>query len=136
MRHALPEGGLVRKLWVGEADAYRNHLLRLDAESRRSRFSGVVSDEFIRRYADSLITLKAVIYGFFADGCLRGVAEPRPLGVAGEAEAALSVEKAWQRRGVAAALLERTLLTARNRGFKRVRVVLRGRQRTHAAACP
>jgi hypothetical protein len=82
-RHVFPEGRLIRKLWVGEAGAYRDHLLRLDAESRHSRFGGAVSDTFIRRYVDTLITLKAVIHGFFVDGCMRGAAELRPLGSAG-----------------------------------------------------
>jgi GNAT superfamily N-acetyltransferase len=44
----------------------------------------------------------------------------RPLGsrFLGEAEAAISVEKAWQSHGVGSALLQRTLLAARNRGFR------------------
>src|SRR5213079_1942852 len=35
-----------------------------------------------------------------------------------EAEAAFSIEKPWQSHGVGSALLERTLLAARNRGIK------------------
>ena len=35
MHEPLPEGGFVRKLWFGETDAYRDHLLRLDLESRQ-----------------------------------------------------------------------------------------------------
>ena len=35
MHEVFVEGGLIRKLWSDEADAYRDHLLRLDAESRR-----------------------------------------------------------------------------------------------------
>ena len=52
---------------------------------------------------------------------LRGAAELRHIGslaVAHEAEAAFSIEKPWQSHGVGTALLERTLLTARNRGIK------------------
>jgi hypothetical protein len=33
MRDPLPVGGYVRKLWPAEADAYRDHLLRLDRDS-------------------------------------------------------------------------------------------------------
>jgi GNAT superfamily N-acetyltransferase len=51
MHDLLPPGGLVRKLWPGEAEAYRDHLLRLDPESRRRRFSGAVGDDFIARHA-------------------------------------------------------------------------------------
>ena len=42
MEEPLPEGGQIRKLWIGEADLYCEHLLRLDAKSRRSRFAGAV----------------------------------------------------------------------------------------------
>ena len=38
MHQVFIEGGLIRKLWSVEAHAYRDHLLRLDAESRRNRF--------------------------------------------------------------------------------------------------
>ena len=40
MQEVLPEGGVVRKLWIGESAKYREHLLRLDPQSRRNRFSG------------------------------------------------------------------------------------------------
>ena len=114
MRDPLPRGGLIRKLWIGEAQLYREHLLRLDAASRRSRFAGTVSDEFVRAYADLSFGIDAVIHGFFVDGTLRGAAELRPLGTppTREAEAAFSIEKPWQSHGVGSALLEHTLLAA------------------------
>ncbi len=120
MQDALPHGGLIRKLWIGEAEIYRDHLLRLDADSRRSRFAGAVSDEFVQDYADLSFGIDAVIHGFFVDGILRGAAELRPIGapITREAEAAFSIEKAWQSHGVGSMLLERTLLAARNRGLK------------------
>ena len=52
MHEPLISGGGVRRLWAGETELYRQHLLRLDAESRRNRFGGAVSDEFIERYAE------------------------------------------------------------------------------------
>jgi hypothetical protein len=52
MHEPLISGGVVRRLWVGETELYRQHLLRLDAGSRRNRFGGAVSDEFIKRYAE------------------------------------------------------------------------------------
>jgi GNAT superfamily N-acetyltransferase len=119
MREPLPDGGLVRKLWIGEAELYREHLLRLDADSRRSRFGGAVSEAFIRNYVDLSVGLDAVVHGFFVDGQMRGAAELRPLGTGqGEAELAFSIEKPWQSHGVGSMLLERTLLAARNRGIK------------------
>jgi GNAT superfamily N-acetyltransferase len=119
MQEPLADGGVIRKLWIGEANRYRDHLLRLDLESRHSRFGGGVSDQFILDYVDTTFGLGSVVHGFFADGVLRGAAELRPLGraFAREAEAALSIEADWQSHGVGSALLERTLLTARNRGI-------------------
>jgi GNAT superfamily N-acetyltransferase len=112
---------MIRKLWISESGVYRDHLLRLDRESRRRRFSGAVSDEVIARHADSANGLGVVVHGFFVDGTLRGAAELRPLGsVFGrrEGEAAFSIEQHWQSHGVGTVLLERTLLSARNRGIK------------------
>ena len=120
MQDILPDGGAIRKLWIGEADKYREHLLRLDSASRHSRFGGGVSDDFIRNFVDLSLSLDAVVHGFFVDGVMCGAAELRQLGVRfpRQAEAAISVEKPWQSHGVGSALLRRTLLTARNRGFR------------------
>jgi len=120
MHEPLPDGGSIRKLWVGETDAYRDHLLRLDHESRHRRFSGGVSDEFIARHAATANAVGVVVHGFFVDGVLRGAAELRPnsAAFAHEAEAAFSIEQPWQSHGVGTELLERTLLSARNRGIK------------------
>ena len=120
MQEVLPEGGVIRKLWIGETTKYGEHVLRLDAESRRNRFAGGVSDGFIRNYADTAVGLDAVVHGFFVAGVMRGAAELRPLGryFPRQAEAAISVERPWQSHGVGSALLRRTLLTARNRGFR------------------
>jgi GNAT superfamily N-acetyltransferase len=120
MHEVLPEGGVIRKLWIGETAKYREHILRLDPESRRNRFAGGVSDDFVSKYVELANSLGAVIYGFFIGETMRGAAELRPLGLrfAGEAEAAISVEKRWQSHGVGSALLARVLLTARNRGYQ------------------
>jgi len=120
MQDVLPEGGVIRKLWIGESEKYRDHVLRLDPQSRRNRFGGTVSDDFVRNYVDLSISLDAVVHGFFVDGALHGAAELRPLGLhfPRQAEAAISVEKPWQSYGVGSALLRRTLLAARNRGFR------------------
>jgi len=120
MQEVLPEGGVIRKLWIGETAKYREHILRLDPESRRNRFAGGVSDDFIRRYVDLTLGLDAVVHGFFVGDAMHAAAELRPIGqrFTHEAEAAISVEKAWQSHGVGSALLRRTLLVARNRGFR------------------
>jgi GNAT superfamily N-acetyltransferase len=120
MQDPLADGGVIRKLWIGEADRYRDHLLRLDPASRTSRFSGVVADEFVHNYVLTTFALNAAVHGFFVEGVLRGAAELRPFGpaLAREAEAAFSIEAAWQSHGVGSALLDRTLLAARNRGIR------------------
>src|SRR5512139_512715 len=79
MDEPLPDGGTIRKLWIGETDAYRDHLVRLDRESRNRRFAGAVSDEFIARHAASAGDLGVVLHGFFVDGILRGAAELRSI---------------------------------------------------------
>jgi GNAT superfamily N-acetyltransferase len=128
MHESLPGGGTVRKLWIGETDAYRDHLLRLDRDSRTTRFSGAVSDDFIARHAATATGLGVVVHGFFVDGVMRGAAELRRNGaslggmLSDGAEAAFSIEQEWQSHGVGTVLLERTLLSARNRGIKHLRM--------------
>ena len=102
MLEVLPDGGVIRKLWIGEHNKYRDNLLRLDSASRHSRFGGGVSDDFIRNFVDLSLSLDAVVHGFFVDGIMRGAAELRQLGgrFPGQAEAAISVEKPWQSHGV------------------------------------
>jgi GNAT superfamily N-acetyltransferase len=120
MEQPIVDDGVIRKLWIGETPKYIEHLLRLDPESRRSRFGGAVADELIERYGASAMQPGNLVHGFLVDGVLRGVAELRPLGSAfrREAEVAFSIEKPWQSHGVGSALLERTLLAARNRGIR------------------
>jgi GNAT superfamily N-acetyltransferase len=123
MHEPLPDGGMIRKLWANETDAYRDHMLRLDADSRYRRFSGTVSDEFIARHAATAGAIGVVMHGFFVEGVMRGAAELRRNGAglgslfAHEGEAAFSIEQPWQSHGVGTVLLERTLLSARNRGI-------------------
>jgi GNAT superfamily N-acetyltransferase len=124
MHEVFVEGGLIRKLWSVETDAYRDHLLRLDAESRRNRFGGAVADDMIRTYAATTHGSDVIVHGFFVDGVLRGAADLRILGPLHrrEAEAAFSIEKPWQSLGIGSALLERSLLAARNRGINLLHV--------------
>ena len=85
MQEVLPEDGVIRKLWAGEAAKYRDHILRLDPESRRNRFAGGVSDDFVCKYVELANSLDAVVYGFFIGDVMRGAAELRPLGCASRA---------------------------------------------------
>jgi GNAT superfamily N-acetyltransferase len=120
MQETIPQSGLIRKVWIAEAERYRDHLLRLDESSRRGRFGGAVSDETVHRHADLAFRMGHVVHGFFVDGILRGAAELRMFAGprAGEAEATFSIEQRWQCHGIGSALLERTLLAARERGIR------------------
>ena len=83
-------GGRLRKLWVAELGLYRDHLLRLDEDSRRMRFGMAVDDRFIEDYASRLNDMKSLVYAYVEQGQVRAAAELRRLGfqMRGEAEAA------------------------------------------------
>ncbi|HKJ61276.1 MAG TPA: GNAT family N-acetyltransferase [Hyphomicrobiales bacterium] len=115
-------GGTVRKQWFTEKDKFRDHLLRLDPESRRMRFGMNVADEFIRRYAEQTSQFQSVIYGFFVGREMSAAAELRMIGTSwhGEAEAAFSVERKYQDSGVGTELLGKIIVASRNRGVERL----------------
>lgn len=117
--------GTIRKVWPTEHEAFRAHLLRLDAFSRHMRFGAAVSDAFIESYCDTAHRLNTVIYGYFIDGTLRAAAELRPLFEQWplEAEAAFSVETPYQDQGLGTDLMERLLLAAQNRGIRTLYMV-------------
>ncbi|MEA2858952.1 MAG: hypothetical protein QOC72_991, partial [Methylobacteriaceae bacterium] len=53
--------GYIRKLWPSDEPAFRDHLLRLDPDSRHDRFAMGVSDDFIRNYAERCFKLEGSI---------------------------------------------------------------------------
>ena len=112
--------GTVRKLWPSETEAFRNHLLRLDRGSRRMRFAHAVSDSFIEDYATRMLEFGSICYGYIVDCEIRAVAELRKLSDhwGDEAEAAFSVEAAYQDRGIGTELMGRVIRAARNRGVR------------------
>jgi len=117
--HAI-SAATVRKLWPTEGELFRDHLLRLDKDSRRLRFAHGVSDSFIEDYAARMNDMGSIVFGYFVDGEIRAAAELRKLaddwGV--EGEAAFSVERAYQDQGIGSALMGRVIRSARNRGVK------------------
>jgi GNAT superfamily N-acetyltransferase len=118
MEQAMIHGGVVRRLWPADLPAFREHLLRLDAQSRYDRFAMAVNDEFLIRYAERCFGIDDVIYGYYVDGVLRGAGELRSVGnniIGGSVEAAFSVEQGWRRRGVGTELMSRIVRAARNR---------------------
>ena len=114
--------GITRRLWPTETDKFRDHLLRLDPESRRMRFAHSVSDAFIEEYASRMTAYGSLVYGHLVDGKLRGAAELRRLGDTWgeEAEAAFTVEKPYQDHGVGSDLMGRVVRAARNRNIRRL----------------
>lgn len=109
-------------MWATELQKFRDHLLRLDDESRRLRFGMPVSDEFISEYAERTSGMNSLVYGYFHGGEMRGAAEMRHIGEAfsADAEGAFSVETDFQNRGVGSELLGRLVRAARNRGISRL----------------
>lgn len=114
--------GIIRRLWPTETDKFRDHLLRLDKDSRRLRFAHGVSDAFIEDYASRMTEYGSLVYGHVVDGSVRGAAELRRLGDGWgeEAEAAFSVERAYQDNGVGSDLMGRVVRAARNRRVRRL----------------
>jgi RimJ/RimL family protein N-acetyltransferase len=114
--------GTIRKLWPAETDKFRDHLLRLDRDNRRMRFAHGVSDAFITDYASRMNDMGSIVYGYAVDGEIRAAAELRKLGDTWgeEAEAAFSVETAFQDHGIGTELMGRVIRAARNRGVQRL----------------
>jgi len=110
---------VIRRLWPTDMTAYREHLQRLDPESRHSRFGGGVSDSYIDRYVDASLRLDTLIYGAFGDSDIKAAGELRILFGAWppRAETAFSVEKEYQDHGLGDTLLGRIITAARNRGI-------------------
>ncbi len=109
-----------RKLLPIEARLLSSHLVRLTPGDKSLRFMGAMSDEALQAHCDGIDWFRTVVIGFFDAGVLRGAAE---LQVAGKrlpllCEAAVTVETAWQDRGVGTELLRRALLITRNRAAR------------------
>jgi RimJ/RimL family protein N-acetyltransferase len=122
MSDASHEGGIIRKVWSRENDKLRDHLLRLDTDSRRARFAHAVNDDFLIDYAATFSDQSGLVYGFVVGEELRAAAELRKLHETwdGEAEAAFSVEPGYQNRGLGTELMGRVIRAARNRGVRHI----------------
>jgi GNAT superfamily N-acetyltransferase len=109
-------------MWLSEGDKFRDHLLRLDRDTRRLRFGMAVNDDFIAEYCSHIGDTKGLVYGYYANGEMHAAAEIRLLGDAWptDAEGAFSVEPAHQNQGIGTELLGRIIRAARNRGVQRL----------------
>lgn len=118
--HAYPPQGSIRKLLPAETGLFSEHLLRLDRESRRLRFTHAVSDDFVRSYAKTAADPGSIVYIYTLDGVVRAAAELKCNGPlwGDSAEAAFSVESQFANKGLATELMGHIILSARNRGVK------------------
>ncbi|NNF76631.1 MAG: GNAT family N-acetyltransferase [Rhizobiales bacterium] len=119
------ESPVIRRLWPTDQDQISIHFSRLNDQARRLRFGGAVSDEFVEQYAGRLNQLGSVLYGAFPDGELRALGELRGLldDWPATAEAAFSVQEPWQDQGLGAALMDRVVAAAQNRGVKSLHMI-------------
>ena len=93
--------GSVRTLTTQELPLLREHLLRLDRDSRRDRFNGYADETFIARYAAKCESDGTVIVAYIEDGVVRGAAELHQPDLSNVLpEIAFSVEAQLRRRGV------------------------------------
>ncbi len=117
----------VRRLYKPDLPVFREHLLRLDPQTRYNRFGLQVSDAYLEQYADLSFQPGGLNYGYFEDGVMRGAAELRMFSSSAQAghkdaEAAFSVERDWRRRGIGSELMSHVVLAARNRRIDKLTI--------------
>ena len=118
-------GGDVRTLRrQEELPLLRDHLLRLDSESRRDRFNGFMDDGFIERYAAKCADDGTVIIAHLDGGVVRGAAELHPPDQSPDSlpEIAFSVEACVRRQGVGSILFKKLIAEARSKGYHSLRI--------------
>ena len=120
-----PGFGYVRTLSQREElPLLRDHLLRLDPESRHDRFNGFLDESFIERYAQKCADDGTLIVAYMENGIVRGAAELHPPEQSedGLPEIAFSVETCVRRQGVGSLLFRRLISEAQWKGYRRLRV--------------
>src|SRR5205085_5075346 len=107
-----------------ELPLLRDHLLRLDRNSRRDRFHGFMDDSFIERYAEKCANDGTTIIAFFENGVVRGAAELHPPDQSPDSlpEIAFSVEASVRRQGVGSILFKKLIAEARSKGYHSLRI--------------
>jgi GNAT superfamily N-acetyltransferase len=120
-----PGFGYVRTLsQLEELPLLRDHLLRLDPESRHDRFNGFLDDSFIERYAEKCASDGTIVVAYMENGIVRGAAELHPPDAWEDSlpEIAFSVEVCVRRQGVGSILFRRLIAEARWKGYSTLRV--------------
>lgn len=123
-RAVAPLTGTIRLLRHSELPQFTAHLLRLDAASRRDRFNGPTSDEFVRTYAQRSFHDGTIVIGYVEDREVLGAAElhERPEDIEPTGEIAFSVERHLQHRGLGGLLFAGLVESARAFGYERLLV--------------
>jgi hypothetical protein len=124
-RRTTAAQGTVRTLsQQEELPLLRDHLLRLDPESRYDRFHGFMDDGFIERYAAKCASDGTVIIAYLEDGVVRGAAELHPPDRSPDSlpEIAFSVEAGLRRHGVGSILFQTLIAQAHAKGYRSLRI--------------
>ncbi|MBS9720774.1 GNAT family N-acetyltransferase [Tianweitania sp. BSSL-BM11] len=116
--------GAIRQLRPSDRCRFKEHLLRLDAESRHDRFNGGTSDGFVAAYADRCFRDGATVVAYVEDDQVLGAAElhERPEFDIPTAEIAFSVERSLQHHGIGRRLFRRIIGHAQALGYLQLKV--------------
>jgi GNAT superfamily N-acetyltransferase len=117
--------GSIRSLINQELPLLRDHLLRLDPESRRDRFNGYADEGFIDRYAKKCASDGTIIIAYFAaDGAVHAAAELHQPDLSTDSlpEIAFSVEAHLRRKGIGSILFKQLIAVARSLGYENLRI--------------
>lgn len=116
--------GVVRRLGRHEMPLLREHLLRLDAESRHDRFNGFADEGFIERYAAKCATDGTVVIAYLEGGEVLAAAELHPADGDNSPlpEVAFSVERKVRRKGLGSVLFRRLIVEGKRKGYDSLRI--------------
>jgi GNAT superfamily N-acetyltransferase len=124
-RRTTAAQGTVRTLsQQEELPLLRDHLLRLDPESRYDRFHGFMDDGFVESYAAKCASDGTVIIAYLEDGVVRGAAELHPPDRSPDSlpEIAFSVEAGLRGHGVGSILFQKLIAQAHAKGYRSLRI--------------
>ena len=123
-RPTFPRGSVWMLRQQEELPLLRDHLLRLDQESRHDGFNGFMDDGFIEHYAAKCADDGTIIIAYIEDGVVRGAAELHPPDQSPDSlpEIAFSVETCVRRQGVGSVLFKKLIAEARRKGYHSLRI--------------
>src|ERR1700749_1133564 len=117
--NGLPANGSIRTLTAREMPLLREHLLRLDPESRRDRFNGAADEGVVESYAARCLADGTMGVAYVADGTVLGPSKVHQPDLWDDSvpEIAFSVERSVRRKGVGSILFKRLITEAEGRGY-------------------